>query len=147
MTPALIHEIARRTGLDAGALGRARERLEREPAVQIAYVFGSRGRGNHRPHSDVDIAVVTSAPQDTAWHFTVESDLQSLLGKPVDLVILGGAGPDLEWAARRDGILAINRDEDLRVRTHWLALVEYADTEPVRRFRDQAIERWAGITS
>lgn len=143
MEPLPLAELARRTGLPEAELSILRERLEAEPAVVVAYLFGSRATGLHRLHSDLDIALITREESDDHSPRTrLASDLEHHLRRPVDVVPVRGAGPDLAWPVHRDGVLILNRDESARVETHWSAWREYADTEYLRRLRDEALQAW-----
>lgn len=44
-------------GLSARTLHRLREALRRFPQVHRAVVYGSRAKGNHKPGSDIDLAL------------------------------------------------------------------------------------------
>jgi len=47
--------------------------------------FGSRARGDHRPDSDLDLAVILDVPEDQAiW--SIPDDIFEGLGMPVDLL-------------------------------------------------------------
>jgi hypothetical protein len=52
-------------GLDPVRCSQALARLCAEPDVQAVVVFGSRGRGDGRPDSDLDLAVILRQPQLT----------------------------------------------------------------------------------
>jgi len=52
-------------GLDPQRSGEALARLCAEPDVQAVIAFGSRARGEARPDSDLDLAVIVGQPQLT----------------------------------------------------------------------------------
>lgn len=136
-------EMAKRTGLGGSELAALRNRLESEPDILVAYLFGSRATGRQHAQSDLDVAIVTGeGADDHALRVRLASDLEGALGRPVDVVALRGSGPDLAWSVHRDGLLLLDRDESARVDAHWLAWREYADTEHLRRLRDQALRAW-----
>jgi len=66
--------------------------LEHYPATQAVYLFGSYGTPQQWPNSDVDIALLL--PPDEARRLAslsmteLQSSLERLLGKPVDLINL-----------------------------------------------------------
>lgn len=64
-------------------------------------VFGSCVRGEDRPDSDVDILVEFEAPVSIFKFLDVKDYLETILGRPVDLVMRGALKPQL-----RDRILA-----------------------------------------
>lgn len=53
----MTSENAGRFGLPAAALGAICFVLSRFPGVDRAVIFGSRAKGNHRPGSDIDLAI------------------------------------------------------------------------------------------
>ena len=59
------------------------ERLKALPFVEAIYLYGSRARGTHRRHSDIDLTVV--CPQATLkdWQQVVDilDEADTLLGK------------------------------------------------------------------
>ncbi len=42
-------------------------RIKALPFVEDVYLFGSRARGDNRPHSDIDIAVFCPSASDQQW--------------------------------------------------------------------------------
>jgi predicted nucleotidyltransferase len=104
-----------------------------------AYLFGSVARGTDRPESDVDVAILLqSAPQRELGRgrFSVEGDLERSLGRPVQIVILNTAPPDLVHRVLRDGELLVERDRSARIAFEVRARNEYFDLLPVlQRYR------------
>lgn len=43
------------------------DHLKALPFVEAIYLYGSRARGEHRPRSDIDLAVVCPAASDGQW--------------------------------------------------------------------------------
>jgi uncharacterized protein len=105
-------------------------RLEREPDVVVAYVFGSHARGTARPDSDVDVAVLLAEGSDPARR---QVELSAALASGVDVVVLNTAPVELGYRVLRDGVLILDRDERART-NHWVRTVDrYLDAEPLRR--------------
>ena len=123
---------------DAGDLGlaaRLRRRLEDEPEVSVAYLYGSQARGTAGPLSDVDVAVLLKPGTDAN---EVRLDLIAAVAEVVgsvraDVVVLDEAPPALGWQVLRDGRVLFSRDERARV-DHWVRTVDrYLDMAPARR--------------
>ena len=121
-----------------------RRQLERffgqAPADVVAvYVFGSHGRGDAKVASDVDVAVLfREAPEPglDGPRFRLASDLEHLLRRPVDLIVLNEASPDLCHRVFRDGALVLDRDRAFRIRFEVKRRNEYLDFLPVlQRYR------------
>jgi predicted nucleotidyltransferase len=100
------------------------------------YVFGSMARGDDRPGSDVDVAVlfdVAPPPEITGPALSLASDLEVALERSVDLVVLNSASADLVHRVLRDGDIVLDRDPSRRLRFEVAKRNEYFDLEPVRR--------------
>jgi uncharacterized protein len=124
------------SGLDAAGRERLRSALDQD-GVAAAYLFGSQGRGNPGPLSDIDVAVWAAPGTDARSRFALRLELataatRALDGETVDLVVLDDASPLLRQRAWRDGELLIDRDPRTRVRDEAQALVEFLDTKPLR---------------
>ncbi|WP_295883553.1 nucleotidyltransferase domain-containing protein [uncultured Thiohalocapsa sp.] len=120
--------------------------LQREGAdLCCAYLFGSAARGEDRPGSDVDVAVLfhDDPPRTLAGlHLDLADRLTGALGgRRVDLVVLNRAPVDLVHRVLRDGVLLLERDRSARIRFEVRARNEYFDLLPhlerYRRARDE----------
>lgn len=76
--------------------------------VRLAFLFGSAARGRLSRSSDVDVAVYFegqySSEENSLWR-----DLETLLDRDVDLLVLNKDNPTLAWSAMR-GIPLLIRD-------------------------------------
>jgi len=100
------------------------------------YLYGSVARGTAREGSDVDVGLLLeNDPPRTlkGLHLDVEADLESLLGVPVQLVVLNRAPPDLVHRVLRDGKLVFERDRSLRIRFEVRSRNEFFDLQPILR--------------
>ena len=106
------------------------------------YVFGSVGRGDDTPASDVDVAVLFDrdppATLDNPARL-LEGDLERTVGRRVDLVTLNSASADLVHRVLADGIIVLDRDRPRRLRFEVQKRNEYFDLEPIRREYRRAI--------
>jgi hypothetical protein len=111
-----------------------------------AYLFGSAARGEERPDSDLDLAVLfrDDPPRTLAGlHLDLADRLSGVLdGRRIDLVVLNRAPVDLVHRVLRDGVLLLERDRSARIRFEVRARNEYFDLLPhlerYRRGRDEA---------
>jgi len=110
-----------------------RKVLATHPEVRLAYLFGSAARGEGRPRSDVDIAVLFEQDPlpDAIDRLLVE--LEPAAGRSVDLVVLGTAPPLLAHEIISHGTLLVCRDQDERVRFEVRTLMRYLDTAHLRK--------------
>jgi len=80
-------------GLDLDTLTAGLGRLAADPLVKALVAFGSRARGNSRPDSDLDLAVISALPQLEPQRKLQEwSRLRGQLasvGVGVDLIVSG----------------------------------------------------------
>jgi predicted nucleotidyltransferase len=124
--------------VDAAVIeSRLRAYFEDDARGAIAvYLFGSVGRGEARPDSDVDVGILFAAePPATldAPQFAVEAELERLLGCPVQVVALNRASPDLVHRVLRDGRVVLDGDRSARIRFEVRSRNEYFDMAPIRR--------------
>lgn len=100
------------------------------------YLFGSVARGEARPDSDVDVGVLFETPPPAtleAPQFALESALERLLHRRVQVLALNTASPDLVHRVLRDGILALDRDRAARIRFEVRSRNDYFDLAPIRQ--------------
>lgn len=76
---------------DGEGLPRLKERLERDPNVEFALVFGSHAQGRAQAGSDLDLAVSFRQPPVGLDYLDLLSALSDLAGREVDLVVLNRA--------------------------------------------------------
>lgn len=116
-----------------GTLASADERLV------TAYLFGSVARGTDHSESDVDVAILLRpAPSGEldGVRFSIEGDLERVLGRRCQIVLLNTAPPDLVHRVLRDGHLLVDRDPSARIEFEVRARNEYFDLLPVlQRYR------------
>ena len=104
-----------------------------------AWLYGSRGRGESRADSDVDIAVLCDASLDPVHLFDAAGRLATRIGAAVDLVDLRRAGGLLRVEATHRGrVLVPPTTEASLFVTH--ALADYAAFAPRRRAATRAFE-------
>jgi predicted nucleotidyltransferase len=102
----------------ASLAGKLKATLERRFGDELAavYLFGSRARGEHRPDSDLDLAVVLRRPEhalkaadrellDVIYPFELESGLHiQAWALPADSPKAGGLRTRLATTIQREGI-------------------------------------------
>ena len=125
-----------------------RDRLAQEIAHVFAarnedaaavYLFGSVARGEDRPDSDVDVAVLYGKPVEAGLaglKLALAGDLEARLGRRVDLVVLDSQPPDLVHRVLRDGLIVLENNRSTRIRFEVNARNAYFDVLPMlRRYR------------
>jgi predicted nucleotidyltransferase len=99
------------------------------------YLFGSVARGEARPSSDLDLGVlyeVTPPATLDGLGLDLAAELETAVGRRVDLVVLNRASADLIHRVLRDGILVIERDRRRRIEFEVKSRNEYFDLAPIR---------------
>lgn len=103
--------------------------------VDVAYLFGSRARGEHTEGSDWDFAVLLSRGFEDPYDLVrLIEDLEHALGvggQEVNLVVLNDADLALAHGVVSDGILIFERDVERRVEFEVKVLKLYMDFKPV----------------
>jgi uncharacterized protein YutE (UPF0331/DUF86 family)/predicted nucleotidyltransferase len=116
--------------------------FERQPAVVLAFLFGSRARGAERPTSDWDVAVYfkpqeymeTETDLEYPHEHAIWSQLVDILESDnIDLVVLNRARPDLVYNVLRKGMPLVIKDR--RLYLDLLCKVSY-----------EAMDRWAFVS-
>jgi predicted nucleotidyltransferase len=121
----------------AAIIRRLRELLSCEADVRLAYLFGSMARGEGRPGSDADIAILWGRPPQSRWGAgDVVARLSAALGRSVDLADLSVASPALRMQVASDGVLLVERrpGDDLDFRC--AAVRSFQDTARLRKVQD-----------
>ena len=76
--------------------------------IAAVYIFGSQARGDTTTASDIDLAVLFAEPPDATLAgpaLTIEGQLERILGRPVDLLVLNSAPADVVHRVLRDGLV------------------------------------------
>ena len=104
------------------------------PEILAVYLYGSQARKTATSRSDVDLAILyAEAPPATleGLPLDLEADLERVLGRPVEIVVLNRAPVDLIHRVLRDGVLLLDRDAPRRIRFEVKARNEFFDLQPV----------------
>ena len=108
------------------------------PEVQLIVLFGSVARGQPRPDSDADIAILGGG----LWQMQdVATKVAAALGRDADVVDLGAASELLRFYAARDGVLLYERQQESWARFQADAAVRYFDLAPLRELCAQGVRR------
>lgn len=122
----------------------APEVLADEPVV-VAYLFGSHARGEARPDSDVDVALLipdTSPRERFAVQLRVGSRLSSMAGVPdLDVVVLQDLPLPVAGWVLRDGVVIYTTDELLRSDYESRTFREFIDFSMLGDFLDREMLR------
>lgn len=117
-------------GKEITEFGKLRKSLARHK-VELAYLFGSHGRGKPTKFSDIDIGVVFKRGADKKKLLdSLRADLTRVLGEEaIDLVDLEEAPPRLKYNAVREGKVILG--EKLCKAFEVRAMKEYFDFRPL----------------
>ena len=115
---------------------RLTETLRREPQILVAYLFGSRARGEHRERSDYDVAILTTDRFSFRDRMRLAGDLAVAVGRRVDLVQLNNTAPLIAYEVVRGGLPLLVRDENVLNEFERKAFLRYCDTRTLRAVQD-----------
>jgi predicted nucleotidyltransferase len=110
--------------------------------IVAAWLYGSQARGTAGADSDVDVGVLYRDPPAAMTHggpLDLEGEIERIVRRPVQVVVMNRAPVDLVHRVLRDGILLCERDRGARVRFEVRARNEYFDLLPhLLRYRRRA---------
>ncbi|HWB79395.1 MAG TPA: nucleotidyltransferase domain-containing protein [Nannocystaceae bacterium] len=103
-------------------------------AVAASWLFGSLARGEGRPSSDLDLAVLIHADagprvSTQLTELSLALERHSPSGR-VDVVILGRQGPVFRHRVIKEGVLVLDRDPALRRAFEARTIIDYLDWKP-----------------
>ena len=94
-------------------------------------LFGSTAKGTQRTDSDIDIGIVPEDPElSLAEELTLQTELNRVSGRPVDLVRLDRASTILRWQVVRYGRALVEAQPFAAARFRAEAAAEYLDFAP-----------------
>ena len=114
-------------------LDSVRDILLRQPDIEFACVFGSVAEGRHTPTSDIDVAVAAQEPIAPRRRLTLNDEITTATGRPVDLVDLHTSGPLLLTRALTRGKRIVKRDSAVLARLMVKMWYLNADLMPLLR--------------
>ena len=106
---------------------------ERVPDVIAMYQFGSRARGELRPTSDIDLAVLARKPISAAQLFEIAQDLASRIRCDVDLLDLRAASTVMRMQIISTGQRLETRDGQAAAKFEMYAYADYARLNEERK--------------
>ena len=117
----------------------------KKSGVKLAYLFGSRAKGNGAKESDFDIAVLFEKPPSDPYAFRETMDLSSELRRhlpaKVDVVSLHTAPLLLKYEVVAHSRLLYCKNEKERIDFEVSVTKEYIDEEPVRKIYNDALHK------
>lgn len=133
-----------RGAIPPDALERLHEYASCHPEIEAVFLFGSVARGESRPDSDLDIAVLLdrNAYEDGVDVLRLMSDMTDVFARSdVDVAVLNGASPLLMHRVVRDGHVLYAVSNRAVAEFHLYAVQQYEDTRPLREAQYQRLLR------
>lgn len=112
-----------------------------KPEALSVILYGSQASGITRPDSDVDVAVLLKSGRSSKSFekkLEYQADLEDILGKDVDVVILNDADLFLAQQAITKGRTVFERDREKSNQLKWRLMRLWWDFIPTKRVYDEA---------
>jgi len=105
--------------------------LRNATVVDLAYLFGSQAQGRATGTSDLDLAVLTTSPDNVLRQLIdLTAQLEAVTDREVDITRLNDAPPRLLVQVLRHGQLLYAADESTRIQFETRARSKYLDMKP-----------------
>ncbi len=118
--------------------------LSRVEGLELAMLFGSLARGDARPSSDMDLALLADHPLSAQQRFDLVGELADQVQRPVDLIDLRTAGEPTLGQVARHGRRIFGTDRAL-CDFVYRQLVDQEDFMPLRtRMLEERRRAWIG---
>lgn len=109
--------------------------VEAHPEVASAWLFGSVARGDARPDSDVDVAILFADSRATPLSHhrllgTIAVELEAALGRRVDLVVLDAQPPVFRYRVLSEGQRVYDAVPERRIDVESDTYPRYFDFKP-----------------
>lgn len=126
-------------------ISRIKKLLSGRAGVEIAFVFGSAAKDTMRAESDVDVALLLkrlpAAGKRLDLRTTLAGELDKILGREVDIVIINTAGSFLKYEIAKHGKLIYERQKGSAKKFKLNAIKEYFDYLPTFNFHYERLRR------
>lgn len=94
-------------------VSKLRPYCEGKSAIKLGFLFGSYASDSPCLESDIDIALYIANGKNGKSEIGIQNDLERLLKKEVDLVVLNRTPATLSWSIIRKGIPIVIKDRRL----------------------------------
>lgn len=102
----------------------------KKPEVTAVYLYGSQARGDARPDSDIDLAVLVAEKSRISPHIEYSSDLAELTNKEVEIQDLKICNVDFTHRVLAEGVLIFSNNEPERIIFEEKIMHLYFDLKP-----------------
>ena len=111
--------------------------IKEHPKVVAVYLFGSYAKGEEKPISDIDIAVILKSPDKKD-----EADIGSLYSEKIDVVLFHRLPLHIQYEVFKYGKELFVKDEDYLLEIKLRVLREYLEYSRVYNFIKSEVLKW-----
>jgi predicted nucleotidyltransferase len=133
--------------MNATLRGRLAELLSAEPDIEAAWLVGSHARGQARPDSDVDVAVLFRAGDGDPFAEALRrgalvDSLEGGLHLPVDVLDIEEVSPAVFAVSMRGAVLLLDRNRGRRIDVASRRYAEWHDMQPHYEMQRQGVRAY-----
>ncbi|AZO93469.1 nucleotidyltransferase domain-containing protein [Halocella sp. SP3-1] len=125
---------------------RIKDFLYQREEIIFAYLYGSLARGTENKLSDIDLAVYINEkkkPESGTFGYRsgVITELQTLVERDIDLIILNDTPLLLAYNVLKDGKLLFEKSTKMRVNFHESIMSRYLDFLPLFKVQENYLKK------
>lgn len=118
---------------DSEIFTRLADFFEKKPEVLLVFLFGSAASMKMAEGSDIDIGILFESQPDVYEINELESELNSIFKRDIDIAVLNSASPILKMQVLKNGVLVFAKGKKIYNQFYVDAVNQYDDLKQTRK--------------